>query len=114
MAQYVGGSEAGARVGHEPHRRAGGAGPPVRGTVRQAGIIRVHSVEDLYGHGWALATQPRLRGRRVAVITNSGGPGSSMAHTCEQNGFEVPAFSEALQKKLEAAGPPPRTLLKTR
>jgi acetyltransferase len=106
IAQYVGGSEAGARAGMSHTGAMAAPDHLYEGLFRQAGIIRVHSVEDLFGHGWALATQPRLKGRRVAVITNSGGPGSSMAHTCEQNGFEVPEFSEALQKKLEPMVPP--------
>ena len=49
------------------------AGPDFlyNGILKQAGVIRVGSIEELYANGWALATQPLLRGRRVGVMTNS-------------------------------------------
>ncbi len=106
VAQYVGGSKAGARAGLSHTGALAAPDHLYDGLFKQAGIIRVDSVEDLFGHGWMLATQPRLKGRRVAVLTNSGGPGSSMAHTCEQNGFEVVEFSESLKKKIEPLVPP--------
>jgi acetyltransferase len=71
------------------------------GLFRQAGIIRVYSVEDLYGIGWALATQPRIRGNRIGIITNSGGPGSAIADTLDANGCDVPLFSEALKTRIK-------------
>lgn len=106
VAQYVGGSSAGARAGLSHTGALAAPDHLYDGLFRQAGIIRVDSVEELFGHGWILATQPPLRGKRVAVLTNSGGPGSSMAHTCEQNGFEVVEFSESLRKKIEPLVPP--------
>ncbi len=106
VAQYVGGSKAGARAGLSHTGALAAPDHLYDGLFKQAGVIRVDSVEDLFGHGWMLATQPRLKGKRVAVLTNSGGPGSSMAHTCEQNGFEVVEFSESLKKKIEPLVPP--------
>jgi len=106
VAQYVGGSAAGARAGLSHTGALAAPDHLYEGLFRQAGIIRVHSVEDLFGHGWMLATQPRLKGNRVAVLTNSGGPGSSMAHTCEENGFDVVEFSGELRKRLLPLVPP--------
>ncbi|HSA13755.1 MAG TPA: acetate--CoA ligase family protein [Spirochaetota bacterium] len=100
LAQYIGGTEAGARSGMSHTGALAGPDHMYDGLFKQAGIIRVHSVEDLYGLGWALATQPRLRGNRIGIITNSGGPGSAIATTCEMGGLAIPPFSEVLQKKL--------------
>ena len=100
LAQYIGGTEAGARSGMSHTGALAGPDHMYEGLFKQAGIIRVHSVEDLYGLGWALATQPRLRGNRIGIITNSGGPGSAIATTCETGGLSIPAFSETLQKEL--------------
>ncbi len=100
VAQYVGGSAAGARAGSSHTGAMAGPDHLYDGLFRQAGIIRVNSVEDLYYHGWTLATQPPLRGRRIAVITNSGGPGTAMAHTCNEGGLEVPSFSATLQEEI--------------
>jgi hypothetical protein len=43
------------------------AGPDFlyEGIFKQAGVIRVHSIEDLYIHGWALSVQPPLLGRMM-------------------------------------------------
>jgi acyl-CoA synthetase (NDP forming) len=101
VAQYVGGSVSGARAGSSHTGAMAGPDFLYDGIFKQAGIIRVHSIEDLYAHGWTLATQPPLRGRRVGVITNSGGPGSSIAYTCDQVGMEVPRFSDRLQGKIK-------------
>ncbi len=100
IAQYVGGSKAGARSGKSHTGAMAGPDHIYDGIFRQAGIIRVDSIEDLYGQGWALATQPFLRGRRVGVITNSGGPGTAMSHVCEGGGMEIPVFSEKLQESI--------------
>lgn len=100
LAQYVGGSVSGARAGSSHTGAMAGPDFLYDGIFKQAGIIRVHSIEDLYAHGWTLATQPPLRGRRVGVITNSGGPASSIAYTCDKVGLEVPRFSDQLQKEI--------------
>ena len=101
IAQYVGGSEAGARSGLSHTGALAGPNHLYDGLFKQAGIIRVDSVEELYGFGWSLATQPRLTGKRIGIVTNSGGPGSAIANTCEIEGLEVPAFDEELQKKIK-------------
>ncbi len=100
VAQYVGGSKSGARAGLS-HTGAM-AGPDILydGMFRQAGIIRVHSIEDLYARGWALATAPPLRGKRLGIVTNSGGPGTAMSHTADQGGLEVPPLSAELQEEI--------------
>ena len=101
IAQYIGGSEAGGRAGSSHTGAMAGKDFLYDGLFRQAGIIRVYSVEDLYGIGWALATQPRIRGNRIGIITNSGGPGSAIADTLDANGCDVPLFSEALKTKIK-------------
>ena len=100
LAQYVGGTAAGARAGSSHTGAMAGPDHLYDGLFEQAGIIRVQSVEELYGMGWALATQPPLRGKRIGVITNSGGPGTAMSDTCNAGGLEVPLFSRQLQEKI--------------
>ncbi len=106
IAQYVGGSQAGARAGMSHTGAMAGPDHIYDGLFKQAGIIRVDSIEDLYSTGWALSTLPPLKGNRIGVITNSGGPGSAIADTCEAGGYEVPPFSEGLVKKIKEIIPP--------
>jgi acetyltransferase len=100
LAQYVGGSASGARAGSSHTGAMAGPDFLYNGILKQAGIIRVGSIEDLYTHGWTLATQPPLRGRRVGVMTNSGGPATSISYTCDLVGLDVPRFSQGLQKEI--------------
>jgi acetyltransferase len=106
LAQYVGGSAAGARAGLSHTGALAGPDILYEGIFQQAGIIRCHSIEDLYAHGWVHATQPRLRGNRLAVVTNSGGPGTAVSHHADRDGMTVPRFSDALQAKIRPLIPP--------
>ena len=101
LAQYVGGSAAGARAGSSHTGAMAGPDFLYNGILKQAGVIRVGSIEELYANGWTLATQPPLRGRRVGIMTNSGGPATAIAYTCDLAGLEVPRFSESLQKEIK-------------
>ena len=105
IVQYVGGSEAGGRAGLSHTGAMAGKNYLYDGLFRQAGVIRVDTIEDLYAHGWALATQPPIRGSRIGIITNSGGPGSAIADACEANGCTMPVFSRALQEKIRPLMP---------
>lgn len=106
FAQYVGGSEAGGRAGLSHTGAMAGKDYLYEGLFCQAGVIRVKSVEELYGLGAALSEQPRIKGNRIAILTNSGGPGSAIADTCERYGCQVPPFSPSLQEKIRPLIPP--------
>jgi acetyltransferase len=100
VALYVGGTEAGARAGMSHTGALAGDDRIYQGMLAQAGVVRAGSVEELYGWGIALASQPPLPGRRVCLLSHSGGPVTSMADACERAGLEVPVFSRRLQERL--------------
>jgi len=54
----------------------------------------------------ALSTQPTLKGKRVAVLTNSGGPGAMTAEALEGAGLICPLLSDETQEKLSKSLPP--------
>ena len=56
--------------------------------LAQAGVLRADSIEELFDMAMAF-TQPPPRSRRVAVLTNSGGPGILAADALERQGLEV-------------------------
>ncbi|MDY7031141.1 MAG: CoA-binding protein [Thermodesulfobacteriota bacterium] len=101
VALYVGGSEAGARSGASHTGALSGPDKIFNGIFKQCGILRAGTLEDLYDWTWALATQPLPKGRRIAILSNSGGPATSMADTCTKRGMEVPEFSTDLQKNIK-------------
>ncbi|MCS6842724.1 MAG: CoA-binding protein, partial [Caldilineales bacterium] len=67
---------------------------------RQAGVVRVDSVEELFNNALALAYGPLPRGRRVAVVTNAGGPASLAADEVEQVGLAMPPTSAGTRARL--------------
>ena len=69
---------------------------------RQAGMIRVNTLEELFAVATALSHQPVPRGKRVAIVTNGGGPGILAADACEQHGLELPEFSPEIIEKLRS------------
>ena len=69
---------------------------------RQAGIIRVNSIENLFHSARLLASQPVPKGRRVAILTNGGGPGTLAADACSYNDLVLPAISRETTEKLKA------------
>jgi acyl-CoA synthetase (NDP forming) len=57
---------------------------------RQAGVIRVDTLEELFDAAVLLAHQPLPGGNRVAIVGNSGGVVTITADACEARGLEVP------------------------
>lgn len=72
---------------------------------RQAGVIRVDTLEQLFDTANLLAHQPLPAGRRVAIVSNGGGPGILAADACIAAGLEVPELSDELQSALRALAP---------
>ena len=42
---------------------------------RRAGVLRVNTLDELFGMAEVLGKQPRSQGSRLAIVTNGGGPG---------------------------------------
>ncbi len=74
----------------------------VEALFHQAGIIRTNTFEQLFDVAALLANQPVPRGRRVAILTNAGGPGILAADACAANRLEVVPLSEATRADLRA------------
>ena len=73
--------------------------------LRQAGVVRVRTGLQVLDAARALSGQPMPRGRRVAVVTNSGGTGVELADLLADEGLQVPELSPALQEELRVLLP---------
>ncbi|MFA9563616.1 MAG: GNAT family N-acetyltransferase [Acidimicrobiales bacterium] len=94
-------SEAGRRAASS-HTAALAGNDVLADTVfRQAGIIRVATLEQLFDVARLLVHQPLPAGARVAIVGNSGGPGILAADACSGAGLEVPELSAATQEALK-------------
>src|SRR6185369_11629379 len=67
---------------------------------RQAGVIRVDTLDELLSTAMVLAHQPLPAGRRVAIVSNAGGLGILAADACAGAGLEVPELDAATQEAL--------------
>jgi acetyltransferase len=73
---------------------------------RKAGIIRAESTEEMFDWARALAWCPPPRGRRMAVLTNAGGPGAIAADALEANGLQMAVLSDETRAALGQILPP--------
>jgi acetyl coenzyme A synthetase (ADP forming)-like protein len=71
----------------------------------QGGVMRVETVEDLFDYATAFASQPPPKGKRVAIITNAGGPGIMATDASIRYGLEMATFTSETTQKLRAALP---------
>ncbi|MDK3258487.1 acetate--CoA ligase family protein [Blastococcus capsensis] len=69
-------------------------------TSEEHGVVLVHDIDELLSVAALLSTGKRSEGRRVAVVTTSGGAGSLAADQCEDLGLEMPELSADTQDRL--------------
>jgi len=68
--------------------------------LRQCGAIRVHTIEEMFDLCKGFLSVPPPDGHRVAIVTNSGGPGVLAADQAEEVGLDVAEPSPELKKTL--------------
>jgi acyl-CoA synthetase (NDP forming) len=73
----------------------------VTGAFRQAGIVRVKSIQEMTVCAKSLQLPPLL-GDRLAVISLSGGFSVILGDACEEYGFECPSLPRDLLDKIES------------
>ncbi len=72
----------------------------------QCGVLRVNTVEELFDLASAFAHQPIPQGKRVAILTNAGGPGIMATDAVINLGLQMAAFSDmSLNKFREFLSP---------
>ena len=101
VAFKIGRSEAGAKAAVSHTGAMAGSDRMYDAYFRQLGVIRVRSFGELLDVPAALATGRRLTGRRVAILTSTGGAGTLVSDDLGVAGFETPdpdaATAEALK-----------------
>jgi acetyltransferase len=70
-----------------------------RAAFAQTGVLQAETIAEFLGWSRALASQPPAAGRRLAIITNAGGPGVLSADAADRYGIEL---AELSQETLEA------------
>lgn len=70
---------------------------------REAGVVRVRSVSEAVKAVKAFS-MPALRGRKLAVLSRSGGHAVVAADTCAEFGFEFPPLEESVLEEIRRHG----------
>ena len=95
-------TDAGRRAASSHTAAVSGGDRAAAALFTQTGVIRTNTLASMFDVATLLASQPLPRGRRVAVLTNAGGPGILAVDACEANGLTVPELTTATQDRLAA------------
>ncbi len=98
----AGRTESGRRAALSHTGSMAGAEEVYDAALRQCGAIRVRTVEELFDACKALTWLPPLKSDRVAIVTNSGGPGVMAADWAERIGLHLAEPSPTLRQELAA------------
>jgi acetyltransferase len=72
----------------------------------QAGIIRCKTVNELFDYAQVFASKKALRGDKIAIVTNAGGPGIIATDMSENSGLKLAQFTDETIRELHKYLPP--------
>ncbi len=68
--------------------------------LKQAGVVRVEDVNELFNTAKGFEAFPIPKGNRVAVVTNAGGPSILLTDKLDKEGLQLAELSEETKSKL--------------
>lgn len=96
----AGKNDAGAKAVSSHTGSLAGSYTAYKAALKQAGVLEVDSIDELFHLSWALGTQPLPKGKRVAMTTNAGGAAALAADSLDFNGFQLAKISPEIQARL--------------
>src|SRR5574344_1177604 len=102
LALKAGRSAAGASAASSHTGSLAGADKAANALLMQSGVIREYSLKNLFATAKVFKTSPIPKGDRVAVITNSGGPGIMATDAICEYGLQMAKISDATKDKLRS------------
>jgi acetyltransferase len=96
----AGRSEAGNRAASSHTGSFTGSDEVFQAMVCQTNTIRVAGIEEMLDLCQGFALLPEVKRKRIAVVTNSGGPGILTTDRAELLGLDIPRPSEEIRQKL--------------
>ena len=105
IAIKIGRSDAGSRASASHTASLSGSYAAYHAIFQRYGVIEAEDADEAVAIAGVMATCPLPKGRRVGIITPSGGGGAWMADTLSAAGLIVPPLSPDLQARLRAVMP---------
>ena len=96
----VGRSTAGARAAASHTGSLAADDAVVDAAFRQAGIVRVANVDEMFDVAISFANMPLPKGNRVAIVSEGGGDNSVAADNADHFGLKVPVLPQTVQEKI--------------
>lgn len=106
VALKVGRSASGQKAAASHTGALAGAESAFDAAFEKAGVFRADTTEEMFDWARALAWSPLPKGRRIAILTNAGGPGVIAADSLELNGLALAELSAETEAALTALLPP--------
>jgi acetate---CoA ligase (ADP-forming) len=98
----AGHSDAGARAVSSHTGSLAGSYSAYQAAFKQAGVIEVSNMEDLFNVSMALANQPLPKGKQTVIITNAGGPAALGSDSLSVNGLGLAFLGEDTRSYLRS------------
>ncbi len=105
IAIKVGRTDAGTRAAASHTASLSGSYAAYHAVFQRYGVIEAEDPDEAVAIAGVVLTCPLPRGRRVGIVTPSGGGGAWMADTLSLHGLTVPPLSADLQNALRAVMP---------
>jgi acetyltransferase len=102
LALKAGRSAAGASAASSHTGSLAGADKAANALLAQSGVIREYSLKNLFSTAKVFANCPIPKGNRVAIITNSGGPGIMATDAICEYGLEMAKISDKTKETLRS------------
>ena len=102
LALKAGRSAAGASAASSHTGSLAGADKAANALLSQSGVIREYSLKDLFATAKVFANCPIPKGDRVAIITNSGGPGIMATDAVSEYGMQMAQITDETKDKLRS------------
>jgi len=102
----VGKTDAGAQAARSHTSAIAGADIVYDAMFKQAGVIRVETVEELFDTASALLRQPLPKGNRVGILSSGGGFACVTSDACARLGLQIAPLSPVTIERLNAVLPP--------
>lgn len=101
----VGGTEAGKRAAFSHTGAIVGSARAYDAVFRQKGVIIARDIAQLIDYSMALASTPLPKGKRVGIMTESGGAGVLLTERCSEVGLEVSEIFGSTRERLKEVVP---------
>ncbi len=101
VAVKSGVTQAGSRAVSSHTGSLAGSEQAYQAAFHQAGVLRAESIQDLFDYALGFGYLPLLRGDRVAIVTNAGGPGILATDALERAGLQLARVEAATIQALD-------------